>query len=259
MTVTPGRAAVIAHRGNSSVAPQNTLAAFEAAWRCGADVIELDLQRTADGHAVVIHDDVLDRTTNGSGPVAGHPLAAVGALDAGSWFAPVFAGHRVPSFAEVLGAANGWPGMDLLVELKGVWSAPEVARVAAAVVGAGLADRVVLQGFSLRTVAALAEGAPDLPRGLLLDLTAGADQMAPDVAVAELIAWCRDHGVVAGNPHGELAAARPDLVAGLRDAGLGVCVWTLDEPAHWAAALAAGVTGVISNRPDRLIGWLGRA
>ena len=80
--------AVIAHRGNSAVAPQNTLAAFEAAWRAGAGSIELDVQLTADGEVVVIHDDTVDATTDGTGALAGLSLADVRALDAGSWFSP---------------------------------------------------------------------------------------------------------------------------------------------------------------------------
>ncbi|WP_448630747.1 glycerophosphodiester phosphodiesterase [Cellulomonas soli] len=79
---------VIAHRGNSAVAPQNTIPAFEAAWRAGADMIELDVQLTADGAVVVIHDDDLDETTDGTGPLREHTLAQVRALDAGSWFSP---------------------------------------------------------------------------------------------------------------------------------------------------------------------------
>ena len=82
---------VVGHRGNSAVAPQNTLAAFEAAWRAGADCVELDVQLTADGRVVVIHDDTVDATTDGTGPVAGFTLASIRRLDAGSWFSPAFA------------------------------------------------------------------------------------------------------------------------------------------------------------------------
>ncbi|WP_255371675.1 glycerophosphodiester phosphodiesterase family protein [Cellulosimicrobium sp. CUA-896] len=95
----PGTPLVVAHRGNSAVAPQNTLAAFEAAWRGGAGSIELDVQLTADGQVVVIHDDTVDATTDGTGALAGLRLADVRALDAGSWFSPAFVGQRVPTFA----------------------------------------------------------------------------------------------------------------------------------------------------------------
>src|SRR5436309_6573418 len=81
---------VIAHRGASSYAPENTFAAFDLAIRMGARHIELDVEATRDGHIVVIHDDTVDRTTDGSGPVAGHTLETLQALDAGSWFGGEF-------------------------------------------------------------------------------------------------------------------------------------------------------------------------
>ncbi len=93
---------VIAHRGASSYAPENTLAAFDLAIQMGVSHIELDVHFTRDGHVVVIHDETVDRTTNGSGPVTSHALAALQGLDAGSWFGGKFAGQRIPTFEEIL-------------------------------------------------------------------------------------------------------------------------------------------------------------
>ena len=92
---------VIAHRGASSYAPENTLAAFDLALEMGVTHLELDVHATDDGRLVVIHDDTVDRTTNGSGPVAGHTLSSLMALDAGSWFGVRFTGERVPTLDEV--------------------------------------------------------------------------------------------------------------------------------------------------------------
>ena len=92
---------VIAHRGASSYAPENTLAAFDLALQMGGRHIELDVHSTSDDHIVVIHDENVERTTNGTGPVANHTLSALKALDAGSWFAPRFSGERVPALEEV--------------------------------------------------------------------------------------------------------------------------------------------------------------
>ena len=89
---------VIAHRGASSDAPENTLAAFDLAIQMGVTHIELDVHCTLDGHVVVIHDETVNRTTNGSGPVTSHTLAALQRLDAGSWFGGKFAGQRIPTF-----------------------------------------------------------------------------------------------------------------------------------------------------------------
>lgn len=236
---------VVAHRGNSSVAPQNTLAAFEAAWRAGAGSIEIDVQLTADGQVVVIHDDTLDATTSGSGPVGGTDLARVRSLDAGAWFAPAYAGQRVPTFAEVVDLLLRRPGIDLLLEVKGAWTAEQVRGVTEPVLAAGLADRVVVQSFWPETVAALREAAPELRRGLLVF------EVRDD-----LLDLCAELGVTACNPYGLLLVQDPGLVDRLHAAGLQVMVWTLDEPEHWAAAVALGVDAIITDRPDRLVGWL---
>lgn len=237
--------AVIAHRGNSSVAPQNTLSAFEAAWRGDADSIEIDVQLTADRQVVVIHDDSVDATTDGSGVVGELTLDEVRALDAGAWFAPAFTGQRVPTFAEVVEFLTEHPGIELLLELKGAWTADDVRLVTEPIAAAGLEDRVVGQSFWPESVEALAEVAPGLRRGLLIFAV-------PD----DLVARCRELGVMTCNPHGDLVAANPSLVDELHDAGIQVMVWTLDKPDEWAAAIEAGVDAIITNRPDRLGGWL---
>lgn len=239
------RPVVVAHRGNSSVAPQNTLAAFEAAWRAGAELVELDIQLTRDGQVVVLHDDTVDATTDGSGAVADLDLAQVRALDAGTWFAPAFTGQQVPTFAEVLAWQADRPGIGLLLELKGSWTPEQVAPVTDAIEAAGLTDRVIGQSFWPQTVAALAEVAPQLRRGLLIF-----------EVPADLVARCTELGVMTCNPYGPLLVADPGLVTRLHEAGLQVMVWTLDEPEHWAAAIGVGVDAIISNRPDRLVGWL---
>lgn len=241
----PHRPRVVAHRGNSSVAPQNTLAAFEAAWRSGADAIEVDVHRTRDGRVVVIHDDSVDATTDGTGRVADLDADRLRALDAGSWFSPAYAGQRVPTFEEVLGFLVARPGVDLLLELKGPWSAEEAAELIGPVLDAGLGDRVLVQSFWPETVAALAVAAPTVRRGLLV--------MGPS---DDLVERCLDLGVSACNPHGWLLVQHRDLLRRLQAAGMQVMVWTLDEPEQWAAATAAGVDAIITDRPDRLAGWL---
>src|SRR6516225_6317825 len=105
-----------AHRGHSAAAPENTLAALSAAWQAGATVAEIDLRMTADGELVLMHDRTLDRTTTGHGPVSQSSLAELKRLDAGTWFAPAFAGEPIPRFDEVLEWSRGKIG--LLVELK---------------------------------------------------------------------------------------------------------------------------------------------
>ncbi|MEV7973046.1 glycerophosphodiester phosphodiesterase family protein [Cellulomonas sp. NPDC089187] len=238
---------VIAHRGNSSVAPQNTLAAFEAAWRSGAGSIELDVQLTADGQVVIIHDDTADATTDGTGPISAMDLARVRQLDAGSWFSPAYAGQRVPTLAEVVDFLLRRPDIDLLLEIKGSWTVEQVRLVTDPLADAGLFDRVIGQSFWPETVAALAEAAPSLRRGLLVFGVESVDQ---------LLDQCAALGVVTCNPAGPLLVQYPDLVERLHGAGLQTMVWTLDEPEHWAQARTLGVDAIITDRPDRLLGYL---
>ncbi len=93
---------VVAHRGYSARYPENTLCAFEAAIDAGADVVELDVGLSADRVPFVLHDATLERTTNGRGPLHAHRATELEALDAGSWFAPEFAGERLPTLQAVL-------------------------------------------------------------------------------------------------------------------------------------------------------------
>jgi glycerophosphoryl diester phosphodiesterase len=112
-----GRVQLCAHRGASMQAPENTLPALAEAARLGADLCEIDVVLAADGEIVLMHDELLDRTTDGSGPVAQRSLAELKRLDAGAWFGPGFTGTRIPTLAEALALAREL-GIGLLIELK---------------------------------------------------------------------------------------------------------------------------------------------
>ncbi|WP_418275085.1 glycerophosphodiester phosphodiesterase [Isoptericola jiangsuensis] len=240
---------VVAHRGYAAVAPQNTLASFEAAWRTGAPALELDVRLTADGVPVVLHDATVDKVTDGVGAVGDLDAATVRSLDAGSRFSRHLAGQRIPTFAEVVDFLMLRPGLDLLCEYKGTWTADQLAPTIATLDAAGLAGRVLVQGFSRATVTALREAAPHLPRGLLCDA------VPPD-----LLAAATDRGAVTVNPSVAAVLADPALVARAHDAGLRVMPWTANEPSEWAGLCAAGVDAIITDRPGELRGWLaGRA
>jgi len=103
------RCLVIAHRGASTYAPENTFAAFDLALEMGARHIELDVQMSVDGHLVIIHDDLVNRTTDGVGRVSKHTLAQLQALDAGAWFDQKFAGERIPTLDAVLDRMRAAP------------------------------------------------------------------------------------------------------------------------------------------------------
>ncbi|WP_432562406.1 glycerophosphodiester phosphodiesterase [Kineococcus sp. SYSU DK003] len=271
-----GRPLVIAHRGYSAVAPENTLAAFESALRGGADLLELDVRLDADGVPVVVHDDTLDRTSNTAGPVEELRSAAVRAADAGAWFAPAFAGQHVPTLREVVDVVSRSGAAGLLVEFKGAWTPAAAAGAVATLRTAGVAERSIVQSFERSTVAALRDVAPDVRRALLvlhpgppiaweeleqsfravaqdpftaLSTPAGVAREQAALAVAEL-------GVVAVNPYAASLVASPHVIAEYHAARVATYPYTVDEPRLWADLLRHRVDGIITNDPARLRGFL---
>ncbi|MET9350785.1 glycerophosphodiester phosphodiesterase [Streptomyces termitum] len=234
---------VIAHRGASAVAPENTLVSDEVARRSGAEWIENDVQSSRDGVPYVVHDATVDRTTDGSGPVRSLTSARLDALDAGSWFAPSFAGARIPTLAAQLADLRTRGGR-LLLEIKGPHSRAEVARIVRDVREQRMAGRVMVQSFDPESLRYVRELAPELPRALLRERFD-----ADPVAVA------RELGLSAYNVSYPGLSARTGAVAELRAAGVAVHVWTVDDPARWRVLAGLGVAGVITNRPAELAGW----
>ncbi|MEV6288429.1 glycerophosphodiester phosphodiesterase family protein [Kribbella sp. NPDC051770] len=234
---------VWAHRGGSSAAPENTAASDEIARRARAEWIENDVQPTKDGVPVILHDDTVDRTTDGTGAVRNLTAAQVAGLDAGSWFAPAFAGQRVPTLGQQLDGLKTRGG-NLLLEVKGAHTRESVARIVTEIRSRSMASRVFVQSFEPQHLRWMHELAPELPLGLLRST------LDPDpVAIA------KDLGLSAYNPSDAAFRARPGIVAELHAQGVAVNVWTVDDATRWDALEKAGVDGVITNRPAELYGW----
>ncbi|WP_411112200.1 glycerophosphodiester phosphodiesterase [Streptomyces sp. c-19] len=234
---------VIAHRGASSAAPENTLVSDEVARRGGAVWIENDVQPSKDGVPYILHDTTVDRTTDGTGRVRALTSAQLDALDAGSWFAPAYAGARVPTLAAQLADLRERGGK-LLLEIKGRHTHAEVARIVQDVRDQGMTGRVFVQSFDIPSLRYAHELAPELPIGLLRS-TLDADP----VALAEEL------DLDAYNVSDAALSTRPRVVRDLHAAGVAVNVWTVDSPARWKALDALGVDGIITNRPTELGGW----
>jgi glycerophosphoryl diester phosphodiesterase len=232
-----------AHRGGSSAAPENTAASDEVARRAGVEWIENDVQPTKDGVPVVLHDETVDRTTDGTGAIRSLTAAQVAELDAGSWFAPGYAGLRVPTLASQLGGFKARGG-SLLLEIKGAHPRESVARIVDEIHGRGMSRRVFVQSFEPQHLRWVREFAPELPLGLLRST------LDPD---PPLIA--KDLELSAYNPSEAAFGIRPGIVADLHAAGVAVNIWTVDNPASWNALERAGVDGIITNRPAELTGW----
>lgn len=236
---------VVAHRGYRSAAPENTLPAFAAAVKAGAQAIEMDVVLNAEGTPVVIHDETVDGTTNARGSVKDFTTAELKKLDAGSWFDPAFAGTTIPTFREFAQFMARHPHVGILLEFKGDWTATEVRTVFDIVTEFELTSRSMLQSFNPTTVASLHQVAPHSDRGFLIE-----------VEHEDLIRKAAELGIYTINPDVTYLLTHPDLAARIKEAGMKVQVWTANKPEQWAALLALGVDAIIADNPGELKGWL---
>jgi glycerophosphoryl diester phosphodiesterase len=236
------RADTIAHRGASGYAPENTMAAFRKAVEMKADYIELDVQVTRDGHLVVIHDNTVDRTTDGTGRVGALTFKEMRRLDAGRFFHSAFAGEPIPTFDEVLDEFRGKVG--ILIELKSPELYPGVEkRVADALRKRGMdktrSARVIVQSFHFDSLKRFHKLLPDIPIGVL---TNKASQLT-DAMLDEFATYANYV-----NPNRNLVTA--DLTDRIHERGMQVFAWTVRKREEVKPLLIAGVDGIITDFPD---------
>lgn len=225
---------IIAHRGASAAAPENTLPAFVLAQRLGADMIELDVQRAADGTLVVFHDATTERWDGRPRPVQHCSLAELRLLDIG--------GAEVPTLDEVCAFARDC-GIALNVEIK---QADCAAAVVALLRRYDLSQQVLVSSFYAAALRDAQQHAPEMARAYLM----GTRSYHPTTRLREL--WPFSHlrrvGARAWHPSDELPFLRWVLPL-VRRAGYGVNVWTVDTPARMRQLVAWGATGIITNDP----------
>ena len=232
------RRLLVAHRGDSRAAPENTLPAFLSAARVGVDFVELDYLHSVDGVPVVFHDETLDRTTNASQvwgtekiPFASKTLHELRQLDAGSWFGPKFTGTPISTLGEVLAAIA--PTACVMIERK----AGDAATCWRTIQDAGTVDRVTVHAFDWSFLADLRRLAPNLPLGAL-----GSKQLTDDA-----IHRARNLGATIVN--WEAASLDADRIAAIHRAGLKSWTWTVDDPAEARRLLTAGLNALTTNVP----------
>lgn len=234
---------IIAHRGAAGHAPENTLAAMRIAYDNDMDFVEADLQVTADGVAVLMHDDTVDRTTGGHGPVSSLTLEQVKALEAGGWYGQEFAGEPVPTLEEFLDDLTPTNSRALL-ELKGVWSDDDILEAVQMLRDRYLVNRIILSSFEIENIARLQDLAPEYARMLL---TREWNQSVVDAAI--------DLQVSAVGARLKLFAAEPELVGAARQYGIGTMVYTLNKAKDWATASELGIDLIITDQPLDLEAW----
>jgi glycerophosphoryl diester phosphodiesterase len=237
---------VIAHRGFSGATPENTLASFQKAIEIGSDMIELDVQLSKDGKLVVLHDDTLDRTTNGQGRVVDYDLQELKKLDAGSWLGAQFSGEKIPTLEEVLDLAKGRVLVN--IEIKhpehGQYPITELADQALkGVKKAGVIDQVIFSSFNPAALEWIKKNEPRVWVALLYHR-----------------AWNSLPEVTGGKQYSVLNLRNSYLtktkIDKIRREGLRVNVYTVNSEEELEQFVRWGVDGIITNHPDRLINIL---
>jgi glycerophosphoryl diester phosphodiesterase len=224
------------HRGNADEFPENTLASFRSAIDLGADLIECDVHLSEDGALPVIHDHLLDRTTNGRGLVRDHTMAELKQFDAGSWKDPRFAGEKIPTLDEVLELAKGKVGV--AVEIKNL---PLIYRgieeaVVAVIRNADMVNDVVVIAFDHRCIKRVGELEADILTGVLVASRPVDPLRLMDDADADV--FC---------PH--WAAIEPETAEELHSAGKLIGVWTVDDTFSLAWSKALPANAIYTNKP----------
>jgi len=233
------RPLLIGHRGYPALCPENTLASFEGAMQAGCDMIELDVTLTKDRKVVVIHDDTLDRTTTGKGPVRGHALAEIKALDAGSWFDARFAEERVPELSEVIKLTAGRSMLNIEIKesaFEAIYPVDAIEhQVVKLVKTSGAMDRVIISSFDKRILQRIA--AMDAPPAVAYISDHGADK-----SVLEMLLKMRSFSW-----HPRFTVLTRDQVDMLHAAGIKIFPWTINTRTEAEKVLALGVDGLICN------------
>jgi glycerophosphoryl diester phosphodiesterase len=235
------RILVIAHRGSSREAPENTLPAIRRAVEQGADLVELDYRESSDGELVAVHDETADRTSDARHalgrkhvPIASLSLAELRRLDFGSWFGPSFAGTRIPTLREALDAAGATP---LLIERK----AGSAAGLVRSLAEAGAAERAIVQSFDWPFLVECRRLAPHLPLAALGEKKVTSRRLAElPKGVASMAGW--DHR----------ALGRTEIER-LRSRGLTVWAYTVNELGRARELVEAGVRGIITDVPAAMM------
>lgn len=262
---------VIAHRGASGLSPENTLAAFRLAVALGADGVEMDVQLTADGRAVVIHDSHVNRTTNGKGPVASFTLERLSELDAGRWFDKkltlrpgarrtikrlatengynhIYSGESVPTLEAVIEALIPAKLERIYIELKcgGIEQRDALVNTVRAIVRRpGLEKMVTLLSFDHEAICTIKRLSPSVRTAATFPVSGRA--LVPAQTIIKLVEKARaDEAAL----HYSLATRR--TVTALHENEIAVSAWTANRPIVMKRLIASGVDAIMTNFPDRL-------
>lgn len=236
---------IIAHRGYSAQAPENTLSSLNAALTAGADAVEFDLHTAACGTPVLFHDAMLSRTTNGVGPLRRRTLEQLKTLDAGKWFGPAFAGERIPSFEEALTLLDGRLAR-VYAEVKGYRELEDLDRMVDIARQREMTSTVRFISMNWKLLDRMRSQDGDLGVGYIVETRDEVEEAL---------------GRAAGDPHtfvdlrADLLAGDPGIAARASRDGIALAVWTVDSPADAQRILDIGVHRITTNEVEALLAW----
>jgi glycerophosphoryl diester phosphodiesterase len=239
---------VIAHRGDKTHAPENTLAAFMMAAENGADAIEFDTKLTADGQVIVIHDRTVDRTTNGTGKISKLPFAAIRNLDAGAWFSGAFRGERIPTLDEVFETVGR--RLHINIELTNYATPGDdlVGKVVELILKHNLQEQILFSSFFPYNLKKVRSLLPKVPRGLLT-------MRGSKGFLGRALGWRGDYFAL----HPFFTDTTPELIKQVRATGKRVHVWTVNAEEDLKRMISLGVDAIITDDPKLTLHLLGRS
>ncbi|MEH7274276.1 glycerophosphodiester phosphodiesterase [Neobacillus vireti] len=233
---------LVAHRGATGYAPENTIAAFDKGVEMKADYIEIDVQRSKDGELVIIHDNTVDRTTDGTGYVKDLTFEQIRGLDAGSWKGEQFTGERIPTFDEILDRYHGKTG--ILIELKSPELYPGIeAQVAQKLIERNLDkpqnEKIIIQSFNFESMKLTNSLLPKVPIGVLTSNRAHTTEQALKEFATYADYFNPSYGIVS-----------KELVDQVHSLGMKIQSWTVRSHEAAQFLLDMNVDGIITDYPD---------
>jgi glycerophosphoryl diester phosphodiesterase len=238
---------IIAHRGASALAPENTLCAFRLAYSLGAPTVECDVHLTQDGRVIVHHDESTKRTTGQDLLIRNTTSEELKRLDAGQLMGEMFTGERIPFLEEALAVVPA--GRRFCIEIKcGVEALPTLEEI---INKSGKRKQVVIIGFSLDTVSEAKRRMPDIPMCWLRSTEKEQDTKKPLPHRLDWIQEVKRHKLEGLNVNWQ--GVTPEFIEAAHRAGLKVIVWTVDEPDEALRLRHLGVDGLATNKPDVIL------
>ena len=240
-----GAVEIIAHRGFSARAPENTIAALTLALEEGATAVEFDLRTSGDGTPVLMHDKTLSRTTNGIGKVEELSLREITKLDAGSWFNSTFEGERVPSLAEALECLKVQV-KTIFAELKGESTTQNLRNVVSITRAAGLLDKTVFIAKDWSLLDELRRHAPEALVGPIVERREQTHEAFTRVTNDPRALLDFDARILLKDP---------DIARYAKRNGVEIAVWTVDNIGDADVLLEFGVRRITTNQVGRMLAW----